>query len=118
MNPYTPAVLPRSIVVCDNCAIHHDEEVRRIIVEECGMFLSRLASFFAHKFLGAKLCYIPPYSPDFNPIEEAFSSMKAWLRRHDSRTIQPEARPWLIHQALMAITPEDACEWISNCGYS
>ena len=68
--------------------------------------------------LGAKLCYLPAYSPDFNPIEEAFSYMKAWLRRHDTTVLKSEARPYLIHQALMSITPEHAHGWITNCGYS
>jgi hypothetical protein len=67
---------------------------------------------------GAKLVYLPPYSPDFNPIEQAFHSIKAWLRRHEAQVILPEVRPWLIEQAAMAVTPEDAEGWIINCGYS
>ncbi|KAJ6529288.1 hypothetical protein B0H19DRAFT_888689, partial [Mycena capillaripes] len=46
------------------------------------------------------LIYLPTYSPDSNPIEQAFHS---WLR-----VILPDVRPWLIQQAAMAITPEDA----------
>ncbi|GLB45421.1 hypothetical protein LshimejAT787_2200840 [Lyophyllum shimeji] len=98
LNPYPN---PRSVVVMDNCAIHHDEEIRAIIEDECQ----------------AKLIYLPPYSPDFNPIEQAFHSIKAWLRRHEAEAIGPEVRPWLIHQARMAITAEMAEEWIKNCGY-
>lgn len=66
----------------------------------------------------AKLVYLPPYSPDFNPIEQAFSSIKAWLRRHEAEAVRPEVRPWLIQQATLAITAEDAEGWIINCGYS
>jgi transposase len=67
--------------------------------------------------LGAKLIYLPPYSPDFNPIEQAFHSLKAWLRRHEAEAINAEVRPWLIHRASLSITPENALGWIKNCGY-
>lgn len=98
----TPYPGPRSVVILDNCAIHHDEELRRIVVEECN----------------AKLVYLPPYSPDLNPIEQAFSSMKAWLRRHEAEAIRPEIRPWLIERAIESISSDDAVGWITNCGYS
>ncbi|EIW58336.1 transposase of insertion sequence, partial [Trametes versicolor FP-101664 SS1] len=64
------------------------------------------------------LIYLPPYSPDLNPIEQAFHSIKAWLRRHEVQALNPDARPWLIHQAAMSVTPEDAEGWVHNCGYS
>ncbi|KAI9059854.1 hypothetical protein FKP32DRAFT_1531681, partial [Trametes sanguinea] len=64
------------------------------------------------------LIYLPPYSPDFNPIEQAFHSIKAWLRRHEAEALSAESRPWLIHQAALAISREDAIGWIVNCGYS
>lgn len=66
----------------------------------------------------ARLVYLPPYSPDFNPIEQAFSSLKAWLRRHEEDALTPAHRPWLIHQASFCITAENAQAWIENCGYS
>ena len=69
-------------------------------------------------FQGARLIYLPPYSPDFNPIEQAFHSIKAWLRRHEAEAVNADARPWLIHQATSSITVEDAVGWIENCGYS
>jgi transposase len=72
----------------------------------------------AYKILGAKLIYLPPYSPDFNPIEQAFHSLKSWLRRHEAQAINPECRPWLIHQAILSISVEDAEGWIGNSGYS
>jgi hypothetical protein len=67
---------------------------------------------------GAQLVYLPPYSPDFNPIEEAFSSIKAWLHRneallHDSL----ERLPWLIDQAVRSVTPAMAMKWFRDCGY-
>ena len=67
---------------------------------------------------GAKLVYLPPYSPDFNPIEQAFHSIKSWLRRHEAQATSPEVRPWLIHQASEFVTEEMAQGWIKNCGYS
>lgn len=123
LNPFSEVnTLPRSILVCDNCAIHHDEEIRQIVEVECGNTPSSqfILPLIPHTFLvGAKLCYVPPYSPDFNPIEQAFSSMKSWLKRHTpARHVEPETRPWLIHQALMSITPGDAQGWIMNSGYA
>ena len=66
---------------------------------------------------GAKLIYLPPYSPDFNSIEQSFHSLKAWLRRHEAQAVNPECHPWLIHQAAASLTPEMAESWILNCGY-
>ena len=66
---------------------------------------------------GAKLIHLPPYSPDFHPIEQSFHSLKAWLRRHENEAVNPECRPWLIHPAAASITPEMAEGWIENCGY-
>ncbi|ELU42805.1 transposase domain-containing protein [Rhizoctonia solani AG-1 IA] len=106
LNPFSPKGVSRCILVCDNCAIHHDEEIRQLVEDECALML------------GAKLCYLPPYSPDFNPIEEAFSKAKSWLRRHNTQLIEPAQHPWLIHQAMLSITPDNALGWIENCGYS
>lgn len=52
-----------------------------------------------------------------NPIEQAFSSVKAWLRRNEGRATLPEVRPWLIHEAMESVTEDKAWGWISNCGY-
>lgn len=71
-----------------------------------------------HRFTGAELIYLPPYSPDMNPIEQSFSAIKAWLRRHEDEAIRPEVRPWLIHRAISSVTEYDAMGWIANCGYS
>lgn len=91
-----------SVVILDNCAIHHDEEICQIIETECG----------------ARLVYLPPYSPDFNPIEQAFHSVKSWLRRHEAQATSAEGRAWLIHQATDSVTEKMAIGWIQNCGYS
>ncbi|KAG6805064.1 hypothetical protein H0H92_000910, partial [Tricholoma furcatifolium] len=62
--------------------------------------------------IGAKLVYLPPYSPDFNPIEQMFHTIKAWLRRHEAQVINPAARPWLIQQASLSVNAEKAQGWI------
>ena len=65
---------------------------------------------------GAHLIYLPPYSPDFNPIELAWSKVKSSLRRLKARTF-----PDLIEalkQALLAITPQDIHAWFAHCGYA
>ena len=68
--------------------------------------------------LGAQLIYLPPYSPNMNPIEHALSAMKAWLRRHKDEAVRPEARRWLTQRAIASVTKEDALGWINHCGYS
>lgn len=67
--------------------------------------------------LGARLIFLPPYSPDFNPIEEAFSAIKAALRRHEIRFEGPESIPWIIREVVREITPTDALGWFGDCGY-
>ena len=69
-------------------------------------------------FAGTKLNYLPPYSPDFNPIEQTFHSIKAWLRRHEAEAALPEVRLWLIHQAVESVSTGSSVGWILNCGYS
>ena len=65
-----------------------------------------------------KLIYLPPYSPDLNPIEQGFHSVKAWLQRNEAQAVSPEVQPWLIHQARLAITEDMSIGWIENCGYT
>ena len=67
--------------------------------------------------IGARLVFLPPYSPDFNPIEQAFHSIKSWLRRREAQATNHAIRPWLIHQAILSVTETMAHGWIRNCGY-
>lgn len=102
----------------DNCSIHHDEEIRELIVEQCGTY----QSFYEIPAMNikpteAQLIYLPPYSPDFNPIEEAFSAIKAWLKRNEGLMTGTEQIPWLVHQAASSITAEEALGWFGDCGY-
>jgi transposase len=62
----------------DNCVIHHDEEIRAIIEGDCGTSYCPLFEYsHSDRLAGAKLVYLPPYSPDLNPIEQAFHSIKS-----------------------------------------
>ncbi len=83
----------------DNCSIHHDEDIRRLIEQECGLLCFFFLVHDRIKYLscgypsGAKLIHLPPYSPDFNPIEQSFHSLKAWLRRHENEAVNPGMSP-------------------------
>jgi transposase len=93
-----PTLRPGQVVVADNRSAHHGSAVRAAIEAR-----------------GAELRYLPPYSPDLNPIEEAFSKVKQALRRAQARTEdQLREATW---QAFAAITPADAAGWFAHCGY-
>ena len=90
---------PKSIAVMDNCSIHHVQEV-------ADLFNSA----------GILLIYLPPYSPDFNPIELAFSYVKHYLKDHeDIMHIVPPTQ--LVHAAFSSITARMCNSWIVHCGY-
>ena len=63
------------------------------------------------------MIYLPPYSPDFNPIEEAFSFIKGWLRRHEIEYTNDDQLPWLVDRAVQDITREMSLSWFADCGY-
>ena len=86
------------VVVMDNLSAHKRERVRELIEGR-----------------GCELLYLPPYSPDFNPIEEAFSKIKGLLRSGEART--REALVEAIGVANSAVTDEDACGFFEHCGY-
>lgn len=65
---------------------------------------------------GAKLIYLPPSSPDLNPIEKCWSKIKTYLRRAKART--RAALEQAFKEALLLITPEDALGWFKSCGYA
>ncbi len=64
---------------------------------------------------GCQLLFLPAYSPDFSPIEETFSKIKAYLRRLGART--REALEEAIAYALETVTSQDAHGWFAHCGY-
>lgn len=93
-----PTLKPGQIVVMDNLAAHKSPRVDRAI-----------------EAAGARALRLPPYSPDFNPIEMAISKMKSLLRKLGRRSLD-ELEPAIGH-ATKAITPDDARGFITHCGY-
>ena len=93
-----PALRPGQVVVMDNLGAHKGERVRELIQER-----------------GCELLYLPPYSPDLNPIEKAFSKVKALLRRTGART--REALIESLGGALDAVTAQDARGFFKHCDY-
>ena len=93
-----PSLSPGQVVVVDNLAAHKGDRVRELIEGR-----------------GCSLLFLPPYSPDFSPIEEAFSKVKGWLRKAAART--REALVEAIGRALDAVTARDARAWFAHCGY-
>ena len=94
-----PRLRPGQVVVLDNLSAHKVAGVREQIEAR-----------------GARLIYLPPYSPDFNPIEQAWSKVKQILRSLKARTA--EALEAAVAEALAAITAANAIAWFSHCGYS
>ncbi len=93
-----PTLVKGDIVVMDNLGSHKSKEVRAAI-----------------RAAGAKLFFLPPYSPDFNPIEQAFSKLKTLLRKAAERTV---TATWQrIGTLLDAFTPEECTNYIRNSGY-
>ena len=93
-----PTLVPGDVVVLDNLPAHKVAGLAEVVEAR-----------------GARLLYLPPYSPDFNPIELAFSKLKSWLRTAQART--REALEDVIKTATDWITEQDAKNWFDHCGY-
>jgi transposase len=93
-----PALRPGDVVVLDNLGPHKDGRARAAI-----------------ESAGACVLYLPPYSPDLNPIENMWSKVKALLRKAAARTL--DALLGAIADALAAVTPADCRGFFKNCGY-
>ena len=93
-----PTLRPGDVVVLDNLAVHKQPEVRTAI-----------------EAVGAQLRFLPPYSPDFNPIELAFAKLKALLRAARPRTFDQVCA--LIAAALDLYTPTECVNYVRHCGY-
>jgi transposase len=98
-----PTLAPGRVVVMDNLSVHKGTQVRQII-ERAGCSL-----------VGRPLGSIPAYSPDYAPIEGAYSKVKTLVRRAAKRT-QGELEG-VIGRAVEAVTPHDAAGWFRHCGY-
>jgi transposase len=94
-----PTLEPGDILFMDNLSAHKVAGLEELI-----------------RARGASLIYLPPYSPDMNPIELAWSKIKTILRRLKARTFSDLIDA--LQQALLAVTPEDAHAWFSHCGYA
>jgi transposase len=98
MQILTPTLRPGDIVVMDNLPAHKSTAVRTAI-----------------EAVGATLRYLPPYSPDFNPIENAFAKLKAILRKAAARTIDDL---WnAIRDALPTFSPQECRNYFTAAGY-
>ncbi len=94
-----PTLRPGDIVVMDNLSSHKSSAVRRAIRDA-----------------GAKLIFLPPYSPDLNPIEQAFAKLKTLLRKENTRTV--EQTTVCIGRLIDQITPTECFNYFREAGYS
>ena len=93
-----PELRPGDIVVMDNLSSHKGPNVRRLI-----------------EAVGGRLLFLPPYSPDFNPIENAFAKLKAMLRKAAERTVDGL---WnAIARIIDTFTPVECANYFANAGY-
>ena len=91
---------PTSILVMDNCSVHHVQEVQDLI-RQSGILLS----------------FLPAYSPDLNPAEEAFSYVKGYLRKHDALLQCGVNICDIIRAGFDSITATQCQSWITHSGY-
>lgn len=94
-----PTLRPGQVVVLDNLSVHKAASIRQALAAR-----------------GCELLFLPPYSPDFTPIEQAFSKLKAILRGLGART--REALEQAVGLAVEAITRKDAMAWFAHAGYA
>ena len=90
---------PRSVVIMDNCSIHHIDEVTELIQQT-----------------GAIVHWLPPYSPDYNPIEELFSKSKAMMKAMETEMETIDDIDTIIYAAFSMITSSDCEGWVSDSG--
>jgi transposase len=94
-----PALRPGDIVIIDNLGSHKGKAVRRLI-----------------RSVGAKLFFLPPYSPDLNPIEQVFAKLKTLLRKAARRTVEATWRQ--IGALLSEFSPNECANYFRNSGYA
>ena len=94
-----PVLKPGDIVIIDNLGSHKGKAVRRAI-----------------RTAGAKLFFLPPYSPDLNPIEQVFAKLKTLLRKSAERTV--EATWKRIGALLQSFTTQECSNYFRNAGYA
>jgi transposase len=94
-----PTLKPGDIVVFDNLGSHKGNAVRRSI-----------------RAVGAKLFFLPPYSPDLNPIEQVFAKLKTLLRKAAERSVEATCKR--IGALLSCFTPQECANYLANAGYA
>jgi len=94
-----PTLSPGDIVIMDNLGSHKGKAIRRAI-----------------RAAGAKLLFLPKYSPDLNPIEQAFAKLKTLLRKLDARSVEATWKG--IGQLLDAFSPDECANYFKNAGYA
>lgn len=94
-----PTLRPGDIVILDNLGSHKGKAVRNTIREA-----------------GARLWFLPPYSPDLNPIEQTFAKIKHWMRQAQKRTVDDTWRH--LGRLLHTITEQECRNYIKNAGYA
>ena len=94
-----PTLRPGDVVIMDNLGSHKRQAIRRAI-----------------RAARAKLLFLPAYSPDLNPIEQAFAKLKTLLRKLDARTLEATWRA--IGHLLDAFTPAECANYFTNSGYA
>jgi transposase len=94
-----PVLQPGDIVVMDNLGSHKSAVIRKMI-----------------QAAGARLWYLPPYSPDLSPIEQAFAKIKHWMRKAQKRTIEDTWR--YVGHLVATITPDECQNYFANAGYA
>ena len=93
-----PALKPGDVVILDNLCVHKVAGVREAV-----------------EAAGARLLFLPPYSPDFNPIEQAFAKLKALLRSAAARTVADLHAA--IRDAFARFTPQECRNYVTAAGY-
>ena len=94
-----PHLNDNSVLIMDNMKLHHAKAVRNLLDSS-----------------GVRYIYLPPYSPDLNPIEKLWSTVKSFLRKFKARTL--DALPNAIQCAFQTVSPSDCSGWFHSCGYS
>jgi transposase len=98
-NVLAPKLTKGQIVIMDNVGFHKINGIEELI-----------------KAKGAKLIYLPPYSPDLSPIENMWSKLKSILRKKSARTLKQFQKA--IAEAFRSISTEDLIGWFKHCGYN
>ncbi len=94
-----PTLKPGDIVILDNLGSHKSKAVRKAV-----------------RAVGARLVFLPKYSPDLNPIEQVFAKLKALVRKLEPRSI-PDLERAIAH-ALTHFSPEECANYLNNSGYA